>query len=216
MRETGNSDFRRLTENTSLTIEQRFSWILEKFEATHIKLLSCLNDARTFFFCRGDLAITLLVHYKDEPKKVAKIMDKLLDRDVHQLIKSPILSSYYSSNPPTKSQVNYRCYCKKSNGSTKVCETNVKFVVQLAGFRRAKACSSPLVGTDAGGNCDSGAGTSSRPHSSTSAELESGISTLTVQPQPTQPPVSTRTKETRWETNFELSCFIEVCIRLHL
>lgn len=59
-----------------------------------------------FCFCfRGDLAITLLVHYKDDPVKLARIMDKLLDRDVHQLIKSPILSSYYTSNPPTKSEV---------------------------------------------------------------------------------------------------------------
>lgn len=56
-------------------------------------------------FNRGELAITLLVHYKDEPVKVARIMDKLLDRDVHQLIKTPIVSSYYSANPPTRSQV---------------------------------------------------------------------------------------------------------------
>ncbi|XP_011305691.1 zinc finger SWIM domain-containing protein 8 isoform X1 [Fopius arisanus] len=119
---------------------------------------------------RGDLAITLLVHYKDEPTKLAKIMDKLLDREVHQLIKSPIVSSYYSSNPPTTSQ--------------------------LAGFRRAKACSSPLSSKDATMS-DNLAGTSSRPHSSTSAELEAGMSALTVQPQPSQAPVSTRTKETR-------------------
>lgn len=45
------------------------------------------------------------MHYKDDPVKLARIMDKLLDRDVHQLIKSPILSSYYTSNPPTKSEV---------------------------------------------------------------------------------------------------------------
>lgn len=54
------------------------------------------------------MAITLLVHYKDDPVKLARIMDKLLDRDVHQLIKSPILSSYYTSNPPTKSEVKNR------------------------------------------------------------------------------------------------------------
>ena len=56
-------------------------------------------------YFRGELAITLLVHYKDQPAKVAKIMDKLLDREIHQLIKTPIVSSYYSPNPPTKSQV---------------------------------------------------------------------------------------------------------------
>lgn len=99
-------------------------------------------------------------------------MDKLLDREVHQLIKSPIVSSYYSSNPPTTSQ--------------------------LAGLRRARTSSSPLTGNDVvNGSNDGLVGTSSRPHSSTSAELETGMSALTVQPQPTQPPVSTRTKETR-------------------
>lgn len=71
-----------------------------------IYLLMQMITCTLFCFCfRGDLAITLLVHYKDDPVKLARIMDKLLDRDVHQLIKSPILSSYYTSNPPTKSEV---------------------------------------------------------------------------------------------------------------
>jgi len=67
--------------------------------------INIINNYIYFFRFRGDLAITLLVHYKDDPVKLARIMDKLLDRDVHQLIKSPILSSYYTSNPPTKSEV---------------------------------------------------------------------------------------------------------------
>uniref|UniRef100_V9IFT2 Uncharacterized protein n=1 Tax=Apis cerana TaxID=7461 RepID=V9IFT2_APICE len=99
-------------------------------------------------------------------------MDKLLDRDVHQLIKSPILSSYYTSNPPTKSE--------------------------MTRYLHDEECSSPLAGTDAG-NGDSVVGTSSRPHSSTSAELETGMNTLTVQPQIVQQPVPTRTKETRYK-----------------
>lgn len=53
---------------------------------------------------RGDLAIALLVFYKDDCWKVARIMDRLLDREIHQLLRSPIMSSYYSSNPPIKSQ----------------------------------------------------------------------------------------------------------------
>lgn len=53
---------------------------------------------------RGDLAITLLVFYKDDCWKVSRIMDKLLDREIHQLVKAPIVSSFYSSNPPVKSQ----------------------------------------------------------------------------------------------------------------
>lgn len=57
-------------------------------------------------------------------------------------------------------------------------------------------CSSPLAGMDAG-NGDSVVGTSSRPHSSTSAELETGMSALTVQTQIVQQPVPARAKETR-------------------
>lgn len=48
---------------------------------------------------RGDLALLILVHYKDQPDKVAKIMDKLLDKDIHQLSKAPILTSYYAQQP---------------------------------------------------------------------------------------------------------------------
>lgn len=50
---------------------------------------------------RGDLALSMLLHYKDEPDKLAKIMEKLLDREIHQLYKAPLPSAYYSNNPPT-------------------------------------------------------------------------------------------------------------------
>ncbi|EGI60930.1 Zinc finger SWIM domain-containing protein [Acromyrmex echinatior] len=121
---------------------------------------------------RGDLAITLLVHYKDDPVKLARIMDKLLDRDVHQLIKSPILSSYYTANPPTKSE--------------------------MTRFVHDEERSSPLAGTDNGGENIIGA--NSRPHSSTSAELDGGINALPIQPQIVQLPVPIRTKETRYKS----------------
>jgi hypothetical protein len=58
-----------------------------------------------YFVSSGDLAIALLSHYKDDPEKVARIMDKLLDRDVHQLLKTALLPCYYTSNPPTRSLV---------------------------------------------------------------------------------------------------------------
>nr|XP_018897398.1 PREDICTED: zinc finger SWIM domain-containing protein 8 [Bemisia tabaci] len=52
---------------------------------------------------RGELAITLLTYYKDDQNKLARIMDKLLDREVHQLIKTPVPSWYYSNNPTARS-----------------------------------------------------------------------------------------------------------------
>lgn len=48
---------------------------------------------------RGDLALNLLVTYKDDPERLARIMDKLLDKDIHQMFKTPILPSYYTSRP---------------------------------------------------------------------------------------------------------------------
>lgn len=50
---------------------------------------------------RGDLALSMLLHYKDDSDKLAKIMEKLLDREIHQLYKVPLPSAYYSNNPPT-------------------------------------------------------------------------------------------------------------------
>ena len=46
----------------------------------------------------------LLVHYKDDPDKLAKIMEKLLDRQVHPLYKAPLLSSFYTNNPTPMGQ----------------------------------------------------------------------------------------------------------------
>ena len=48
---------------------------------------------------RGDLALTLLVTYKEEAERLTRVMDKLLDKDIHQMFKSPILASYYTCRP---------------------------------------------------------------------------------------------------------------------
>lgn len=72
----------------------------------------------------------------------------------------------------------------------------------MARFVHDEERSSPLAGTDNGG--ENIIGPNSRPHSSTSAELESGINALTVQPQIVQPPVPIRTKETRY-------VFMKIC-----
>lgn len=48
---------------------------------------------------RGDLALSLLVHYKDHPERLAKVMEKLLDKEIHQLLKCPIQTSYYVQQP---------------------------------------------------------------------------------------------------------------------
>ena len=44
---------------------------------------------------RGELALSLLVYYKDQPDKVARIMDKLLDKDINLAFKSPLNPDYY-------------------------------------------------------------------------------------------------------------------------
>ena len=46
----------------------------------------------------------LLIYYKDDPDKLAKIMEKLLDRQVHPLYKAPLLSSFYTNNPTPMGQ----------------------------------------------------------------------------------------------------------------
>lgn len=131
---------------------------------------------------RGELAIVLLVFYKDYPSKIAKIMDKLLDREIHQLLKGPILGSYYSSNPPIKSLiVNFRR------------EECAEVLSPLSLVPPAE-----MLVPDIGGG--------SRPHSSTSAELEQclanlsvGTSSSTVTTQTSTVGVTTRTKESRYK-----------------
>lgn len=51
---------------------------------------------------RGELAITLLVHCKDEPEKLSRIMDKLIDRDVLSLVKSPLSTWYIMTTPQSR------------------------------------------------------------------------------------------------------------------
>ncbi|XP_022909187.2 zinc finger SWIM domain-containing protein 8 homolog [Onthophagus taurus] len=129
---------------------------------------------------RGDLAITLLVFYKDDAWKIARIMERLLDKDVHQLLKTPIISSYYTSNPPVRRQV-YNFHR----------EDNDK-VIPLNSFIPPTEMMSHDI-------------SNSRPHSSTSAEVEQGIAALSLGPTtstvPTQTPSVqiTRTKESRYK-----------------
>uniref|UniRef100_A0A1B6CIJ5 SWIM-type domain-containing protein n=2 Tax=Clastoptera arizonana TaxID=38151 RepID=A0A1B6CIJ5_9HEMI len=103
---------------------------------------------------RGDLAITLLVLYKDDPCKLAHIMDKLLDREIHQLIKNPVPSSYYSSNPPINVQFGNRTIVRNDlepTGISTIPQSDV--VMDLS-----------MISNNG-----------SRPHSCTSAEYEQGI-----------------------------------------
>ncbi|KAL0964419.1 hypothetical protein UPYG_G00323590 [Umbra pygmaea] len=52
---------------------------------------------------KGDLALALMITYKDDQSKLKKILDKLLDRE-SQTHKPQTLSSFYSSKPAVSSQ----------------------------------------------------------------------------------------------------------------
>lgn len=106
---------------------------------------------------RGDLALTLLYYYKDEPRRIAKIMEKLLDREIHTLIKTQLLPSYYSNNPPVRTP------------SLQPRRDDQELAAQYANEYYQNEYG---VGANGGG--------SSRPHSSTSAELDIGLNALTI------------------------------------
>lgn len=106
---------------------------------------------------RGDLALTLLSYYKDEPRKIAKIMDKLLDRDIHILLKSPLLPAYYSNNPPVRTPASQARRDEQEQYNAHVASTS-----------------------NFGDSCGFPSSDNSRPHSSTSAELEVGMGALSV------------------------------------
>ncbi|XP_030746209.1 zinc finger SWIM domain-containing protein 8 isoform X2 [Sitophilus oryzae] len=127
---------------------------------------------------RGELAITLLTFYKDYCYKICRIMEKLLDREIHQLLKTPLLSSYYTNNPPIRSQYNH---LRREECDSTIASIN-PFVPP-----------SEMIPTDA--NC------CSRPHSSTSAEVEQGMTNLSLagpSGQISQGAIS-RTKEGRYK-----------------
>lgn len=137
---------------------------------------------------RGDLALTLLSYYKDEPHRIAKIMEKLLDRDIHTLIKTPLLPSYYSNNPPVRTP------------ASQARRDEHEIAAQYA---------NEYYQNEYGVGNSGSAG--SRPHSSTSAELDIGLNALTIsqnyasnpmQGQPVGPTItntSTRMKDSRYK-----------------
>ncbi|XP_039277484.1 zinc finger SWIM domain-containing protein 8 isoform X2 [Nilaparvata lugens] len=156
---------------------------------------------------RGDLALTLLVLYKDNPCKLARIMEKLLDRDVHQLVKSPVPISYYSSNPPVKSQHGCRPPPLRKDTHPHPHAHARPHPHHMDNTQPPLMCPSsppqpPYVATLVldptlvlSGSNGSGAG--SRPHSCNSAELEVGLAGLPPPPTPTTstPVTSSRSKE---------------------
>ena len=69
-----------------------------------MNIITCGFNVYFMILQRGELALTLLTHYKDDQDRLARIMDKLLDKEVHQMYKAPSLPTYYINNAP--SQVN--------------------------------------------------------------------------------------------------------------
>uniref|UniRef100_A0A182K404 SWIM-type domain-containing protein n=1 Tax=Anopheles christyi TaxID=43041 RepID=A0A182K404_9DIPT len=151
---------------------------------------------------RGDLALTLLSYYKDEPRKICRIMEKLLDREIHVLIKTPLLPSYYSNNPPTRSQTSQLRmdeYEAGGNGGNSHHPHHLQPYGGNGGSGGGRSSSSTgsselqqqqqqqqLPGSVAAashlaqGSEFGLASNSSRPQSSTSAEIELGIGALNL------------------------------------
>ncbi|XP_055526580.1 zinc finger SWIM domain-containing protein 8 homolog [Wyeomyia smithii] len=125
---------------------------------------------------RGDLALTLLSYYKDDPRKICRVMEKLLDREIHSLIKTPLLPSYYSNNPPTRSQTSQLRLEEYESSS----QQQQLYSGELQ--QQPHHPGLPQQQNDFMVN--------SRPQSSTSAEMEMGISALSLsqaQPMPAGP-----------------------------
>uniref|UniRef100_A0A3B4ACJ1 SWIM-type domain-containing protein n=1 Tax=Periophthalmus magnuspinnatus TaxID=409849 RepID=A0A3B4ACJ1_9GOBI len=66
---------------------------------------------------KGDLALALMITYKDDQSKLKKILDKLLDRE-SQTHKPQTLSSFYSSKPAASSQRSPSKHATTSHGGS--------------------------------------------------------------------------------------------------
>uniref|UniRef100_A0A182SUV5 Uncharacterized protein n=1 Tax=Anopheles maculatus TaxID=74869 RepID=A0A182SUV5_9DIPT len=155
---------------------------------------------------RGDLALTLLSYYKDEPRKICRIMEKLLDREIHVLIKTPLLPSYYSNNPPTRSQTSQlrldeyeagnnnsggansthhpphqlQAYGGNSGGRSSSSTGSAELQQQQQQQQQPSASGVAAAHLSQGSEFSGLAASSSRPQSSTSAEVEVGIAALNL------------------------------------
>lgn len=52
------------------------------------------------FLFRGELALNILIHYKNIPTCLAMAMDKLMDREVHPYLKSAMDPCWYQIRDP--------------------------------------------------------------------------------------------------------------------
>uniref|UniRef100_A0A3Q3RXJ1 Zinc finger, SWIM-type containing 8 n=1 Tax=Mastacembelus armatus TaxID=205130 RepID=A0A3Q3RXJ1_9TELE len=79
------------------------------FFSSPLLSLTTVSEAEHPLLCegtrrvKGDLALALMITYKDDQSKLKKILDKLLDRE-SQTHKPQTLSSFYSSKPATGNQ----------------------------------------------------------------------------------------------------------------
>ncbi|CAH2321866.1 zinc finger SWIM domain-containing 8 isoform X1 [Pelobates cultripes] len=77
-----------------------------KWTGAAIRMKTTVSEAEHPLLCegtrreKGDLALALMITYKDDQSKLKKILDKLLDRE-SQTHKPQTLSSFYSSSKPT-------------------------------------------------------------------------------------------------------------------
>lgn len=111
---------------------------------------------------RGELALSLLVHYKDDQEKLNKIMDKLLDKEVHQMFKNR------ASTPP-KSEVENRPGPSSSSGPN---ECSPAAVIQMKSDSSPTECNSQVP---SGGEAI--ASTSSDPPASPSSTSNGSVQT---------------------------------------
>ncbi|XP_064116671.1 zinc finger SWIM domain-containing protein 8 homolog isoform X1 [Macrobrachium nipponense] len=72
---------------------------------------------------RGELALTLLTHYKDDQDRLARIMDKLLDKEVHQMYKAPSLPTYYVNNAPSQPATSSSIETAETVGAMRVADS---------------------------------------------------------------------------------------------
>ena len=137
---------------------------------------------------RGDLALAMLLHYKDDSEKLAKIMDKLLDREIHQLYKASIPAAYYSNNPPTTTVLGLHGSRSEDHEST---STSPPLPLNSANSQTPNSSTPPLPEGQGSNRASPSSGqiTSSsvipepnrtRPQSTASAEVEQGISNLNL------------------------------------
>ncbi|XP_077350528.1 zinc finger SWIM domain-containing protein 8 isoform X2 [Festucalex cinctus] len=122
---------------------------------------------------KGDLALVLMITYKDDQNKLKKILDQLLDRE-SQTHKPQTLSSFYSSKPAASSQRSPSKHGPSSSSGTTLSSSSSAVILAIEEMDDQKSVQNSTTGQCAN-NCVSGGNQKDCQNESSTFKLDNTV-----------------------------------------